>query len=150
MKLPCGNINSDFKYGLLGALVVAPLPAPAPSGGIVIDGGNWSLSNWDMAGWPVDWSRIAVNDVIAILTPTGSQHIKVTSVTVGASATAVVGTQNPPGYPPLSGFVDTGQITGVWLVTPAMWPCPGAPLLLAEDEVVEELPPPVYQEPVSV
>lgn len=151
MKLPCGNINSEFKYSNLGALVVAPLPAPAPSGGIVINGGAWSLSNDDMAGWPVDWSRIEVGDIIAILTATGSQHIAVTTVTVGATATAVVGTQNPPGYPPLSGFVDTGQVTAVWRVTAAAWPCP---TVVVQDAIVEQdaepLPPPVYQEPVPV
>ena len=105
------------------------------------------MSNVDQAGWPVEWDRdIAPGDVIGVSTSTGYQSIEVTTITPGATQTVIVGTQNPVGYPGVVGFLDGDQVTGVWKITPAVLPCPPAPLPPRDgDEQSQPLPPPVQQ-----
>ena len=122
MKIPCSSVNSEFKFSNQGTLFVAPLtPTPPPMGGGIFDGsGTWTLSNYTVAGWPIDWERdLAVGDSIAVLTDTGYQVVTIDAIVVGPDVTTLTVTQTTN-----DGFLVDDQITGVWKVTASGLPCP--------------------------
>ena len=135
MKIPCQSINSDLKFSNQGTLFVAPLPAPPPMGGGVFDGsGTWTLSNYSVAGWPIDWERdLAVGDQIAVLTDTGYQVVTITAIVVTEDVTTLTVTQDTT-----EGILVDDQITGVWKVTAAGYPCP------PPTGAAEQLAPPTF------
>ena len=140
MKIPCSSINSEFKFSNQGTLFVAPLdPNPPAMGGGIFDGtGTWTLSNYTAAGWPIDWERdLAVGDQIAVLTDTGYQVVTIDAIVVGPEVTTFTVTQNTN-----DGFLVDDQITGVWKVTPAAYPCT-EPAPLITDRGGSPLSPPV-------
>ena len=94
-------------------------------GGGVFDGtGTWTLSNYDTAGWPIDWERdLAVGDQIAVRTGTGYQVVTITAIdATNPDYTTLTVTQDT-----LEGILVDDQITGVWKITAAEYPCPEPP-----------------------
>jgi hypothetical protein len=119
--MPCASYKSTIKNAMLGAFKIAPLASGPPIGGIIIDGGTWTVSRHDPSGIDVsaNLAKAVVGKVLTIETPTGSNQLTVTGInTTDPDKVVISGTQANT-----VGVVYDDQITGLWLQSPGGQKC---------------------------
>lgn len=116
MRIPTQCITdlvdgTSVNFRQLGVLAVAADANVGVGEGDFDAAGPWTLSNYDTSGIDIssNYARLAADDVLRVLTPTGEQTATVVSVTVNADDTDIVIT---PGS--ATGTLEVGQTTGVW------------------------------------
>jgi hypothetical protein len=118
--MPCASIKAATKNAMIGAFKIAPLASGPPDGGIIIDGGTWTVSKHDMSGISVakNFDAITAGKVITIQTPSGSNTLTVTNINKTGDHVVITGTQSDT-----TGVVYDNEVTGLWLQSPAALPC---------------------------
>lgn len=113
--LPCQSVLSTNRFVKAGRFQIAPIGSGPPVGGIIINAGTWTVSNYDPSGIDIRANLAGLaGKTVYIKTLTGSNQLAVTTVTPTADRTTLVGTQSNA-----VGTVSNGQYTSLALSLPA-------------------------------
>lgn len=119
--MPCASYKATTKSAMIGAFHVAPLASGPPPGGIIVNGGVWTVSKKDTSGFNIakNFDRLIVGSVVTIETKTGSNQLTITAIDkTNPNHVVLTGTQSNT-----VGILNDDQVTGLWHVTAAAQRC---------------------------